>query len=141
RYTRGDPVLHIELRRWADLFVLAPCDANTLAKLALGITDNCLTCVYRAWDMSRPIVLAPAMNTLMCEHPVTGRHIRQIALDHGAVEIPPATDLLDQIAWINDLPILLRVAPPITKQLACDDFGIGAMASREAILSMVGQFI
>ena len=90
RYTRGDPVLHIELRRWADLFVIAPCDANTLAKLALGNTDNCLTCVYRAWDMSRPIVLAPAMNTLMWEHPVTARHIRQIAVDHGAVEeMPP----------------------------------------------------
>ena len=34
RYQRGDPVLHIELRRWADLLLIAPCDANTLAKLA-----------------------------------------------------------------------------------------------------------
>src|ERR1017187_9442613 len=50
RYQRGDPVLHIELRRWADVLLIAPCDANTLAKLALGLTDNCLTCVYRAWD-------------------------------------------------------------------------------------------
>src|SRR5262245_5765964 len=37
RYQRGDPVLHIELRRWADLLVIAPLDANTLAKLASGL--------------------------------------------------------------------------------------------------------
>src|SRR5262249_44727762 len=49
RYQREDPVLHIELRRWADLFLLAPLDANTLAKLAHGLADNCLTCVWRAW--------------------------------------------------------------------------------------------
>lgn len=39
---RSDPVLHIELRRWADLMLVAPLDANTLAKLANGICDNLL---------------------------------------------------------------------------------------------------
>lgn len=39
---RCDPVLHIELRRWADLFVIAPLDANTLGKIASGICDNLL---------------------------------------------------------------------------------------------------
>ena len=53
---------------------------------------------------------------------------------------PNAIDVLDQLVWINDLPILLRIAPPITKQLACDDVGIGALASRESILAMVAQF-
>ena len=114
RYQRGDPVLHIELRRWADVLLIAPLDANTLAKFALGITDNCLTCVYRAWDRSRPVILAPAMNTLMWEHPVTGRHLAQIAADLGAS---------------------LRVVPPITKTLACEDVGMGAMAGRDAILA------
>jgi phosphopantothenoylcysteine decarboxylase len=140
RYMRGDPVLHVELRRWADVFLIAPCDANTLAKLALGITDNCLTCVYRAWDLSRPVVIAPAMNTLMWEHPVTARHIRQIALDHGTAELPPNGELLEQIAWLNDLPIPLRIAPPVVKALACDDVGIGAMAGRAELLAMVAQF-
>ena len=55
RYVRGDPVLHIELRRWADLLLIAPLDANTLAKLALGHCDNCLTCVWRAWEPARPV--------------------------------------------------------------------------------------
>lgn len=52
--TRSDPVLHIELRRWADLLVIAPLDANTLGKIASGICDNLLVsmcfckygCVY-----------------------------------------------------------------------------------------------
>src|SRR5262245_20486764 len=74
-YQRDDPVLHIELRRWADLLVIAPLDANTLAKLAYGLSDNLLTCLYRAWDRRRPIVLAPAMNTFMWENPLTDRHL------------------------------------------------------------------
>src|SRR6266545_3338519 len=79
RYARGDAVMHIELRKWADIFAIAPLDANTLAKLAVGLCDNCLTCVWRAWDPARPVVLAPAMNTLMWEHPLTRRHLRQLA--------------------------------------------------------------
>ena len=67
-------------RRWADVLLIAPLDANTLAKLVLGVTDNCLTCVYRAWDPPA-VVLAPAMNTLMWEHPATARHLAQIAAD------------------------------------------------------------
>src|SRR5204862_6344568 len=86
-YRRDDQVLHIELRRWADVLVIAPLDANTLAKLANGLTDNCLTCVWRAWEPSRPAVLAPAMNTLMWRHPATARHLRQLAADAGAA--PP----------------------------------------------------
>lgn len=39
---RSDPVLHIELRRWADLLLVAPLDANTLGKIASGICDNLL---------------------------------------------------------------------------------------------------
>src|SRR5207244_59182 len=59
RYVRGDPVLHIELRRWAHALLIAPLDANTLAKLAGGLADNCLTCVWRAWEWGRPVILAP----------------------------------------------------------------------------------
>ena len=43
----GDDVLHIELRRWADVLVVAPLDANTLGKLSNGLSDNLLTCVAR----------------------------------------------------------------------------------------------
>jgi phosphopantothenoylcysteine decarboxylase len=133
-YRRGDPVLHIELRRWAALLLIAPLDANTLAKLALGLADNCLTCVYRAWDRSRPVVLAPAMNTLMWEHPATARHLRQIAEDMGAGTLPAGLSLDEIVESINGQPAPLRIVAPIAKRLACDDVGVGAMAERDAIL-------
>src|SRR4051794_22358040 len=98
-WQRDDPVLHIELRRWADLFAVAPLDANTLAKLANGLSDNCLTCVWRAWDTSRPVVLAPAMNTLMWQHPLTTRHLRQLAADCGGGDVPAGLDIDGVVAW------------------------------------------
>ena len=53
----GDEVLHIELRRWADAVVIAPLSANTLAKAANGLCDNLLTCVVRAWDWQKPLLV------------------------------------------------------------------------------------
>lgn len=137
RYARGDTVAHIELRKWADVFVVAPLDANTLAKLAVGLCDNCLTCVWRAWDTSRPVVLAPAMNTLMWQHPFTRRHLRSLAADAGAGHIPAhlADDALVQ--QINDRSPTLRVAGPITKLLACGDTGAGAMAEVPEVVAAV----
>ncbi|KAJ3255118.1 hypothetical protein HDU77_003801 [Chytriomyces hyalinus] len=57
---KTDPVLHVDLRNWADLMLVAPLDANTLGKLANGLCDNLLTCILRAWDVSKPVLLAPA---------------------------------------------------------------------------------
>jgi phosphopantothenoylcysteine decarboxylase len=137
QYQRGAPVLHIELRRWAELLLIAPLDANTLAKLALGLADNCLTCVYRAWDRNRPLILAPAMNTLMWEHPATARHLRQIAEDMGTGELPGRLSLDEIVAWVNQQSSPLRIVAPITKRLACDDVGVGAMAERDAIVATI----
>ena len=128
RYTRGDRVAHIELRSWADVFVLAPLDANTLAKLAVGLCDNCLTCVWRAWDPAKPVIMAPAMNTLMWRNPFTRRHLRSIAADAGAGHIPGHLDEAQLIAQINDRSRTLRVVPPVEKALACGDVGEGGLA-------------
>ncbi|XP_077774482.1 phosphopantothenoylcysteine decarboxylase isoform X2 [Podarcis muralis] len=84
---REDPVLHIDLRRWADLLLVAPLDANTLAKMANGLCDNLLTCVIRAWDLSKPLLFCPAMNTAMWEHPITAQQVDQLK-SFGYVEIP-----------------------------------------------------
>ncbi len=138
QYTRGDAVRHIELRKWADVFVIAPLDANTLAKLAVGMCDNCLTCVWRAWDPAKPVVLAPAMNTLMWQHPFTRRHLRSIAADFGGGHIPGHFDEDVLIPVMNDRCKGLRVAAPISKALACGDVGIGAMAGVEEIAGLVG---
>ena len=73
----GDPapdhaaISHLELVRRADVFVIAPASANTLAKLAGGHADNLLTSAALA--CTAPLVLAPAMNNHMWEHPATAR--------------------------------------------------------------------
>ncbi|KAK9805539.1 hypothetical protein WJX72_003945 [[Myrmecia] bisecta] len=109
----GDPVMHIELRRWADVMVIAPLSANTMAKLAHGLSDNLLTCVVRAWDFNKPLLVAPAMNTYMWESPFTTQHI-------------------------NVLTTLgVKVIPPVSKKLACGDVGGGAMASPEDIAAHI----
>jgi phosphopantothenoylcysteine decarboxylase len=138
RYQRSDEVLHIELRRWADLLLIAPLDANTLAKLANGLCDNCLTCVWRAWDPARPVLLAPAMNTFMWEHPLTTRHLRQLASDAGATPADHVS-LDDLPAWVNAHCANLRVVPPVSKQLACGDVGVGAMAPVVDIVGAVDE--
>jgi phosphopantothenoylcysteine decarboxylase len=139
QYQRGDSVLHIELRKWADVFAIAPLDANTLAKLAVGLCDNCLTCVWRAWDLTKPVVLAPAMNTLMWEHSFTRRHLKAIAADFGASHIPGHLDDLQMIAQINDRSKTLRIVPPLVKQLACGDVGAGGLAEVSDIVSAIQQ--
>lgn len=112
----GDPVLHIELRRWADVLVIAPADANTMAKMANGICDNLLTCVVRAWDCRKPLLYCPSMNTLMYEHPLTRKH-QAVLKEFGYVEIPC-----------------------VTKMLACGDNGIGAMASVRTIVTSIQSY-
>jgi phosphopantothenoylcysteine decarboxylase len=136
-YQRDDPVLHIELRRWADLLLIAPLDANTLAKLATGLADNCLTCVWRAWDIRRPVILAPAMNTLMWEHPLTARHLRQLAADDHDEPVPAFTEDEELLTWINANCAHLSIVPPISKRLACGDMGVGAMAAVDEIVRHV----
>eukprot|EP01114_Cavostelium_apophysatum_P016343 TRINITY_DN4622_c0_g1_i2.p1 TRINITY_DN4622_c0_g1~~TRINITY_DN4622_c0_g1_i2.p1 ORF type:complete len:194 (+),score=8.83 TRINITY_DN4622_c0_g1_i2:44-625(+) len=110
---RTDPVVHIELRKWADIFVIAPLSANTLAKLANGLCDNLLTSVARAWDYERPFIVAPAMNTMMWTNPHTAKHLR--ALEELGID----------------------VIPPISKTLVCGDSGIGAMTEVDAIVAHV----
>jgi phosphopantothenoylcysteine decarboxylase len=141
RWQRNEPVLHIELRRWADLFVVAPLDANTLAKLALGLTDNCLTCVWRAWGPEKPLVVAPAMNTLMWQHPVTARHLRQLALDAGGPGAPDGLDLAGVIRHVNETSPRLRIAPTQAKELACHDWGDGAMADPATVIDLVHSLL
>jgi len=138
RYRRDDEVLHVELRRWGEVLLIAPLDANTLAKLACGLCDNCLTCVWRAWDVARPVVLAPAMNTLMWQHPLTARHLRQLALDAGA-RIDDDVSLDDLPEHINRQCPRLRVVAPESRRLACGDEGVGAMAAIERLVAAVAE--
>jgi phosphopantothenoylcysteine decarboxylase len=138
RYRRDDPVLHIELRKWADVLLIAPLDANTLAKIAYGLADNCLTCVVRAWDLTQPMILAPAMNTLMWEQTVTVRHLLLLASDRGWTP-PDFTTAEELTAWINGRRGTMRIVGPIEKRLACGDIGIGGMSEVPNIVQVVND--
>ncbi len=109
--TGDGEILHIALRRWADALLIAPLTAHTLARLANGLADDLLTSVARAWDMSKPIIVAPAMNTFMWEHPATKEHLTKLR------------------RWYPRLVIV----QPVIKTLACGDHGMGAMAPLEKI--------
>jgi phosphopantothenoylcysteine decarboxylase len=141
RYRRGEVVRHIELRRWAELFLVAPLDANTLAKFANGLCDNCLTCVWRAWDPARPAAVAPAMNTLMWDHPLTRRHFRALAADAGAGHVPGHLDDVATLDQINARSKTFRIIGPQVKLLACGDVGDGAMADVPDIVAGVADLL
>uniref|UniRef100_A0A0N4W7A3 Flavoprotein domain-containing protein n=1 Tax=Haemonchus placei TaxID=6290 RepID=A0A0N4W7A3_HAEPC len=115
---RGDAVLHIELRKWADAMLIAPLDANSLAKIAIGLCDNLVTSIVRAWDPRKPLYFAPAMNTMMWESPLTFQHR-------------------------NTLKDLLRYKeiPPMEKELMCGDSGMGAMATTQMIATVVATIV
>jgi phosphopantothenoylcysteine decarboxylase len=140
RYRRGDEVLHIALRNWADLLIIAPLDANTLSKFALGISDNCLSCVFRAWDFSKPVLLAPAMNTLMWQSPVTRRHLAMLLEDHATDPLPAGWTLDEApLIFAQHAPQIVLI-PPQAKRLACGDVGLGAMAEVQEIAEVVRRW-
>jgi phosphopantothenoylcysteine decarboxylase len=141
RAQRSDSVLHIELRKWADLLLIAPLDANTLAKLANGLADNCLMCVWRAWDQTRPVVLAPAMNTMMWQHPLTRRQLLQLAADAGAPPPPSGLDLAAVVDWLNGACPRLHVVAPQSKRLFCGDVGVGALAEIADVVAAVNALL
>lgn len=130
-WVRGNDILHIELRRWADILVIAPLSANSLAKMTIGMADNLLLSVIRAWDTTgeiehpsrkKMIVVAPAMNTAMWRHPVTKEHIKKLEENWG---VSGGSD-----GWIE-------VLKPVEKTLACGDVGDGAMKEWKEIVSLI----
>jgi phosphopantothenoylcysteine decarboxylase len=85
--------LHLELVQWADVFIISPLDANTLGKISSGICDNLLTCVARAWDLHKPLLFCPEMNTRQFLHPITNKQIEEMKL-FGYYELPSISETL-----------------------------------------------
>ena len=104
---------HIELTRNAELLCIAPASANFIAKAAQGHADDLISTAYLAFK--GPVVMAPAMNTNMWEHPAVQRNLEQLQSD-GVVCVPPGE------GW-----------------LSCRDVGSGRMAEPEQILEFIGQ--
>ncbi len=81
-----DPIAHITFSQTIDLLVVAPATANTLAKFANGVADDFVTSTYLA--CTAPVLVAPAMNTIMLEHPATRRNLEKLRVD-GVYVIDP----------------------------------------------------
>ncbi len=82
----GEWVNHVELAHWADVFVIAPASANTMAKMVTGTCDNLLITTYLSAVC--PVYLAPAMDVDMYKHPATQNNI-EILTSRGNIIIPP----------------------------------------------------
>jgi phosphopantothenoylcysteine decarboxylase/phosphopantothenate--cysteine ligase len=105
---------HVDLGIWADLFLIAPVTASTLGKMANGIADNLLLTTYLS--CKSPVILAPAMDLDMYQHPSTARNI-QILQSYGNQIIEPGTG-----------------------ELASGLYGKGRMEEPEIILEKVQSF-
>lgn len=82
---------HVALGTWADLMIVAPATANTLAKMAHGLCDNALLAVYLAARC--PVMIAPAMDADMYQHPRTQANLATLAAD-GRLVLPAAQGFL-----------------------------------------------
>ena len=86
-----DPIAHITFSQTADLLIVAPATANIIAKFANGIADDFLSSTYLA--CSSPVLIAPAMNTTMWEHPATQRNLQQLRADGVHIMEPDAGEM------------------------------------------------
>ena len=102
---------HVELGLWADLFIIAPASANTIAKIANGLSDNLLTAVYLSARC--PVYFAPAMDLDMWKHEATQNNIEKLQ-SYSNILIPPGNG-----------------------ELASGLFGEGRMAEPEEIISFI----
>ncbi|SRR5579883_355339 len=104
---------HIRLANWAEVLVIAPATMELIGKLALGLPDDALTCTAAACPA--PLILAPAMNTVMYEQAVTQTNLRTLR-ERGAV-----------------------VVGPVEGRLASGGSGLGRMADPDDIVGAVAQ--
>ncbi len=102
---------HIQLSRVADLVVVAPATADLMAKLATGRAEDLASTLLLATDT--PVLMAPAMNVRMWEHPATQRNLTQLKADG------------------------VRFVGPDAGEMACGEFGPGRMAEPEAIFAAI----
>lgn len=116
-WQEGQMMSHIDLGRWADVFLIAPLTAAHLNKMALGLSDDLLTTTYLAFEKTKPILLAPAMNTEMLTHVTTQESLKKLTeRGHSILETQAGT-------------------------LACGETGPGKMAEPETILSAIQQLL
>ncbi len=137
-----DPIAHITFSQTVDLFLVAPATANTIAKFANGIADDFLSSTYLA--CSSPVLIAPAMNTRMWEHPATQRNV-QTLISHGVAFVQPDAGEMacgtigpgrlsePELIVAAAVDCLNRTSPAQTQDLVDENFLITVGATREEI--------
>ncbi|HEX6187984.1 MAG TPA: bifunctional phosphopantothenoylcysteine decarboxylase/phosphopantothenate--cysteine ligase CoaBC [Pyrinomonadaceae bacterium] len=110
-----DPIAHITFSQTVDLLIVAPATANTLAKFANGVADDFLTSTYLA--CTAPVLVAPAMNTTMLEHPATQRNIEKLRGDG------------------------VRIIEPDEGEMACGTIGPGRLSEPDRIVQVALEML
>ena len=110
-----DPIAHITFSQTIDLLIVAPATANTIAKFANGVADDFLSSTYLA--CTAPVLIAPAMNTTMLEHPATQRNLERL--------------LADGVHFVE----------PDAGEMACGTIGPGRLSEPEQIVAAALQIL
>ena len=130
------------------MLLVAPLSAHTLAKISNGLCDDTLSCVLRAWDYGhglrpgKPLLLAPAMNTAMWEHPLTKLQLQTIQGFWNTTDTTSRRQQLSSSSTYNDDESnsndsnAVQIISPQVKTLACGEIGNGALASVDEILKV-----
>lgn len=105
---------HIDFAEWPDLIVIAPATANFCGKVASGVFDDLLTTIICA--SAKPVIVAPAMNPQMWQHPATRRNV----------------------AWLKENGY--RFVGPGKGEMACDQWGEGRMVEPDELFEAVKEF-
>jgi phosphopantothenoylcysteine decarboxylase / phosphopantothenate---cysteine ligase len=110
-----DPIAHITFSQTVDLLLIVPATANVLAKFVNGVADDFLTSTYLA--CTAPVIVAPAMNTTMWQHPATQRNLAQLRADG------------------------VHIIEPDQGEMACGTFGPGRLSEPERIVAAALEFL
>ena len=117
-FAAGDMMAHIHVSRWADVIVVCPATANVINKMTAGIADDMLTTTWvAAYDLKKPMIVVPVMNTAMWHYPATVQSIE--TLENWGVHI------------IN----------PDDGDLACGEYGAGRMPEVDDLLLRIEDLL
>ncbi|HEX4924910.1 MAG TPA: flavoprotein [Bdellovibrionales bacterium] len=112
-YEHGRMMDHIQLAKWAELAIVAPASANTINSLAAGLAQDAVGALFLAYDLKKPYLIAPAMNSQMLAHPATQASLSKLR------------------AWG------VNVLETDSGNLACGDVGEGRLLEPEKIFASI----
>lgn len=119
-FESGNVLLPLTLVDWADVLVLVPMSANTLAKVSTGIADDLLTMVVRDWDRENQLVLVPCMSKNAWKNPLTREHLEVIRRIFKVRVIEPQIHPLGPgYIVFGDLQAIVSAIKPFTSEEDC----------------------